>query len=240
LHRGFRRVLEGLRRSFDAWPHLAPTACPIAVATMFDKTATCEILNDAAVPVPDMLGSGIDMPEVVHDLTLFRDWPTAYVKLNTGSSATGIVVLHPNEPDRPAFGITSIARIQGEFYNSRRLRRVSGDDLHRAIQFILDEGAIVQRGVPMAQIDGQNFDVRVVCINGRPAASIFRLSSNPMSNLHLGGRRGDPLAAGRRSRPAPGSMRSIIVWRPQPASTRRSRESIWFSSGDTAAITSSK
>ena len=43
----------------------------------------------------------------------------------------------------------------------------------------------------MAQIDGQNFDVRVVCVHGRPAASIFRLSPHPMTNLHLGGRRGD-------------------------------------------------
>jgi glutathione synthase/RimK-type ligase-like ATP-grasp enzyme len=33
--------------------------------------------------------------------------------------------------------------------------------------------------------------VRVVCLYGRPAASIFRLSSGPMTNLHLGGRRGD-------------------------------------------------
>jgi hypothetical protein len=32
----------------------------------------------------------------------------------------------------------------------------------------------------MAQIDGQNFDVRVVCVHGRPAASIFRISSGPM------------------------------------------------------------
>ena len=43
----------------------------------------------------------------------------------------------------------------------------------------------------MAHIDGQNFDVRVVCVYGKPAATIFRLSSNPMTNLHLGGRRGD-------------------------------------------------
>jgi glutathione synthase/RimK-type ligase-like ATP-grasp enzyme len=43
----------------------------------------------------------------------------------------------------------------------------------------------------MAQLDGQNFDVRVVCVYGRPVASIFRLSSAPMTNLQLGGRRGD-------------------------------------------------
>jgi glutathione synthase/RimK-type ligase-like ATP-grasp enzyme len=43
----------------------------------------------------------------------------------------------------------------------------------------------------MAQVDGQNFDVRVVCVYGKPVCSVFRLSSLPMTNLHLGGRRGD-------------------------------------------------
>ena len=55
LYRGFRRVLRGLRKSFDARPHLAPTACPLAVAEMFDKTATCRKLDAAGVPVPDWL-----------------------------------------------------------------------------------------------------------------------------------------------------------------------------------------
>jgi hypothetical protein len=30
-----------------------------------------------------------------------------------------------------------------------------------------------------------------VCVHGQPVASIFRLSPHPMTNLHLGGRRGD-------------------------------------------------
>lgn len=191
LYRGFRRVLVGLRKAFDARLHLKPTACPLAIAEMFDKSATAVKLHNAGVPVPDMMGQPIDMPAVVHDLTLSYDWPTAYIKLNTGSSATGIVVLHPNAPERPAFGITTLAELDGNFYNSRLVRRVSGDGLERAVQFVLDEGAIIQRGIPMAQIDGQNFDVRVVCIHGKPSATIFRLSSNPMTNLHLGGQRGD-------------------------------------------------
>ncbi len=191
LYRGFHRVLRGLRKSFDARPHLMPTACPLAIAEMFDKTATCEKLVAAGVPVPDTLPSPVDMPEVVHDLAIFREWPCAYVKLNTGSSATGIVVLHPNASERPAFGVTTLAEISGAFYNSRLVRRVERPEWNRAIQFILDEGAIVQRGIPIAQVDGQNFDVRVVCVYGRPVAIIFRLSPHPMTNLHLGGRRGD-------------------------------------------------
>jgi hypothetical protein len=191
LYRGFRRVLRGLRASFDTRPHLKPTACPLAVAEMFDKTATARKLTSAGVPVPEMLDPPCETPAMVHDLTLLRGWSHAYVKLNTGSSATGIVVLHPQQGDRPAYGITTLAEIRGEFYNSRLVRRVTGPDLDSAVQFVLDEAAFVQRGIPMAQVDGQNFDVRVVCICGKPAATIFRLSPHPMTNLHLGGRRGD-------------------------------------------------
>jgi glutathione synthase/RimK-type ligase-like ATP-grasp enzyme len=43
----------------------------------------------------------------------------------------------------------------------------------------------------MAQIDGCNFDVRVIVIHGKPAFTVFRLSHLPMTNLHLGGHRGD-------------------------------------------------
>ncbi|QJW96560.1 STM4014 family protein [Frigoriglobus tundricola] len=190
LYRGFRRVLHGLRKSFDARPHLHPTACPLAVAEMFDKTAAAGRIAAASVPVPEMLGT-CDAPEALHDAAASRAWPNAYVKLNTGSSATGIVVLHPNHNGRPAFGITTLAEIDGAFYNSRLVRRVTGADLDAAVQFVLNEGAIVQRGIPMAQADGQNFDVRVVTVYGKPAATIFRLSPHPMTNLHLGGRRGD-------------------------------------------------
>jgi hypothetical protein len=68
---------------------------------------------------------------------------------------------------------------------------LTGPPLERAADFLLGEGAFAQQGISLAQIDGQNFDVRVVCIHGRSAACIFRLSPGPMTNLHLGGRRGD-------------------------------------------------
>ena len=49
----------------------------------------------------------------------------------------------------------------------------------------------MQQGIPHAQLDGQNADLRVVCVGGRVVATIFRLSPHPITNLHLGGRRGD-------------------------------------------------
>jgi hypothetical protein len=185
-YRGFRRVLGGLARAFAARPHLAPTACPLAVAEMFDKTATAAKLHAAGVPVPNWLEDSRNVFAELADGG--RGWPTIYLKLNTGSSATGIIALR-SEGGR-FHGTTTLAEIGGRFFNSRRLLHVAGLALERAADFLLREGAFAQQGIPMAQIDGQNFDVRVVCVYGRPAASIFRLNSGPMTNLQLGGRRG--------------------------------------------------
>jgi hypothetical protein len=85
-----------------------------------------------------------------------------------------------------------VVRLDDGFYSTRRLVRASGGELDAVLGFLLAEGARVERGIRMAQVDGQNFDVRVVVIRGRPTFTVFRLSSLPMTNLHLGGRRGDP------------------------------------------------
>ena len=188
-YRGFHRVLRGLARAFDARPHLSPTANPLAVAEMLDKTATTAKLYAAGIPVPNWLQNPRDVFAELVDGENGRGWRTVYLKLNTGSSATGIIALR-SEQDR-FHGTTTLAEIGGRFFNSRRLLHLTGAALERAAHFLLTEGAFAQQGIAKIQIDGQNADVRVVCVYGRPVASIFRLSSAPMTNLQLGGRRGD-------------------------------------------------
>jgi hypothetical protein len=65
-------------------------------------------------------------------------WPAAYVKLATGSSAAGIAVVHAL--DDPAWAITSVVRIDNDFHNTRRLRRIDGDELDAVLRFLLGEG----------------------------------------------------------------------------------------------------
>jgi hypothetical protein len=191
LHRGFCRVLRGLRRSFDSRPHLTPLACPLAIAELFDKNATAARLSAAGIPCPPSLAAPASPAALLAELRR-RRWPVSYVKLAAGSSATGMAVVHALE--EPVWATTSMIRIDGEFHNTRRLRQSTGADLAAVLEFILREGSCVQRGIPMAQLDGQNFDVRVVVLHGRPEFTIFRLSSAPMTNLHLGGRRGETAA----------------------------------------------
>jgi len=162
---------------------------PLAVAELFDKNATSERLAAHDIPCPPALPAP-DTPEELLERLRQARFGTAYVKLNTGSSASAIAVVRAG--DDPPWAISSLVRIGDEFASSRRLQHHAGVDLRAVLGFLLAEGACVQRGIRMAQVDGQNFDVRVVVIHGTPAFTVFRLSSQPMTNLHLGGRRGDP------------------------------------------------
>ena len=188
LHRGFCRTLRGIRAALDRKRNVQPLACPLAVAELFDKTATARRLREAGLPCPAMIPAPSNADVLLLELRELK-FKTAYVKLNTGSSATGIAVVHAL--DDPPWAITSMLRIGDFFYNTRKLQKITGEQLDETLAFLIREGAFIQEGIPMAQIDGQNFDLRVVVIHGRPAFTIFRLSGLPMTNLHLGGRRGD-------------------------------------------------
>ncbi len=186
---GFRRVLRGLKTCFAARPHLTPTADPNAIALMFDKTAASRRMREARVPVPQELqrvgGSWLVGLSQRPDTMQSRH---AYFKLNAGSSAVGLAVVDLFSP--PGMTTTVLHRA-GEFFNSRQLQNYTGSDAMAVLNWIASEGAIVQAEVPAARIGGRKFDVRVVCYYGRPVASIFRLSDGPITNLHLGGTRGD-------------------------------------------------
>ena len=188
VYEGFCRTLSGLRESLDGRPQLRPLACPLAVAELFDKTATSRRLTAAGLPCPPSLSPPQSSAELL-ELLRARRFKTAYVKLNTGSSATGIAVVHPL--DDPPWAVTSMVRIGDVYHNTRKLQKISGPALDDVLSFLLREGAFIQEGIPMAQIDGQNFDLRVVIIHDTVAFSIFRQSGLPMTNLHLGGRRGE-------------------------------------------------
>jgi hypothetical protein len=190
LYEGVHHVLGGLKDSFDRRPHLRPLACPLDVALMFDKNAAADRLEAAGVPCPPSLPRPLPAdPEGLLARVREHHFQTAYVKLNTGSSAAAMAVLHAGD-DAP-WALSTLVRLAGYYHSTRRLRRLVGAELRGVLAFLLGEGACVQRGIRMAQVDGQNFDVRVVVLHGKPAFTVFRLNDVPITNLHLGGRRGD-------------------------------------------------
>lgn len=187
---GWQQVLLNLEQSFGARPHLQPLARPSHIAAMFDKLETSSRLREAGLPCPDevdtsLCSTGSDVLVAIEAERM----ETAFAKLRTGSSATGIIAI--DSRNQPRTGLTSMIEIEGDIFNTLRLQSVEAEMLERLLGFLLDEGLCVQRGISKARIDGQGFDLRVIVIGGEPEVTIFRLSNAPMTNLHFGGRRGD-------------------------------------------------
>ncbi|MGL6077026.1 MAG: STM4014 family protein [Fimbriiglobus sp.] len=185
---GWEVVLERLKSSLPLRPHLRLSASPDAIRTMFDKTATSNLLRSRGITVPSHLE---EIPSTTAEIVSNRIWgQETFIKLNHGSSAVGIVHLIGRGVNACTVHISG-----GNYFNSRAPREGIRHDDFRAADWILSQGAIVQDGIPAARLDGLKFDVRVVCYYGQPVATIFRKSHLPMTNLHLGGQRGDEAAS---------------------------------------------
>ncbi len=117
-----------------------------------------------------------------------------FVKLANGSSASGVVALHFAPTSVRA--VTTIEMIkQGRsvlFYNNLRLQTYTArEDVRIIVDYLCAESAQIECWMPKASLAGRTFDLRIVVINGSARQTVVRCGSGPMTNLHLGNRRGD-------------------------------------------------
>ena len=174
-HFGVERALGDLERVFAAKPQWRVLNPPAAVRELFDKRITSRRYAEMGVPVPRPVG--------------LEDVPRAFVKLSSGSSASCLGIW---ERDAGAFTTTMERARGGRLYNSRRLRRYTGEAAQELVAFLEREGAVVEEAIAKAKLGGEFFDCRVLVIAGDPAFTIVRKSPHEITNLHLGGTRGDP------------------------------------------------
>lgn len=186
IYQGLCHVLKGLQKSFANQP--IQEANLDDVALMFDKNLTTAKLLKAEIPCPPTFqpAGGMGAEQLLEDLGK-RRWTRAFVKLAYGSCASGIAVVSPLSD--PPTAVTTVLPIGSGFFNTFNVRTVQGKELLDILDFILSEEATVQKEIPKMEIRGRNFDARFVMIEGKTAATIFRASSHPMTNLHLGGQR---------------------------------------------------
>jgi len=200
-HLGLERVLEetaSVLAERPAWRVLAP---PASVRELFDKRVTSRRYAQLGVPVPRAVGLGdesMTTPEALRARLAADGVERAFVKLSCGSSASCLGVY---ETGPGAFTTTLERGRGGRRYNSRRLRRYVGAAADELVAWLLREGSIVEELVPKAKLDGAVFDCRVLVIDRVPAFVVVRESAHEITNLHLGGRRGDPEALARAAPP---------------------------------------
>lgn len=187
-HRGVEHALVQLATDIEGrrWTVLNQ---PDEIVELFDKRRTSRRYAAAGIPVPEGLDDvPVEPAELVARLCA-RGWREAYVKLSSGSSASCLALLTLGEQ---TVVTTTLEWDAPRWFNNRKVRVLRRPaDVDRALRFILSQGAHVERGIPKARIDGRYFDCRVVCVKHEPAFVVVRESPLPITNLHLGGRRGD-------------------------------------------------
>ena len=211
---GFARVLNHWRRFFVDRPDLVVCNPPAEIATMFDKVACHRLCQRGGLPVPPVLGNfrdldhnfcaghvlaslGEDCFRSFDDLLAAMDASQqrrVFIKPAHSSSASGVVALHSRRDNYEAITSAEIVRSHGEtrLYNSLKIRRYTElEDVRDLIDTILPNRAHVEAWLPKAALQRRVCDLRIVVIAGIPQHMVVRTSRSPLTNLHLGNRRGD-------------------------------------------------
>ncbi|MFH8514472.1 STM4014 family protein [Streptomyces gelaticus] len=170
---------------------------PGDVAVLFDKRLCHGVLTGGGVPVPASPTSGAAAPVVrdwadVRERMADRGLPRFFVKLAHGSSASGVLAVETAGPGRVR-ATTSVERdVSGRLFNSLRVRRVTTErEVAAIVDGLAPDGLHIERWLPKATRRGRATDLRVVVVAGRATHAVVRTSRSPMTNLHLGGERGD-------------------------------------------------
>ncbi len=178
LHMGFETILYDISETVGppSWTLLTP---PSTISLCFDKRRTADFFRTLGIPVP-------------RTIDLDRDeYPNgAMVKLASGSSASCLGIYRRGKSG-PSF-FTTMEQTETGLYNSLRTRTYRGEPPESLVRLLRREGAHIEEFIPKASIEGQNFDLRILLVGGEPAFTVVRSSPQPITNLHLGGTRGDP------------------------------------------------
>jgi len=192
---GLAAWYAGFRAALDRVAELARSVGatlvqdPAEIVTMFDKRACHALLRDAGLPVPPALPAPSSYAELRAAMAE-AGWRRVFVKPAYGSSAAGIIALRVHSGR--VWATTPIEESGGRLFNSLRVREHHDEaTVARLVDRLAPEGLHVERWFPKAALDGRVTDLRIVVIDGRPTHVVVRTSRTPMTNLHLGGRRGD-------------------------------------------------
>jgi glutathione synthase/RimK-type ligase-like ATP-grasp enzyme len=168
-------------------------ADPDEVAVTFDKTLTHARLADHGVPVPGLIGAFDDYAGL-KDALVAGAHSRAFLKIRHGSSASGVVALHRAGPRVRAVTSAEMVRTATgiELYNSLRLSVYDHEqDVADLVDILAADGLHAEAWIPKARQGGRDGDLRIVTVAGRATHAVLRTSPHPMTNLHLGGQRGD-------------------------------------------------
>lgn len=205
--RGLERALRALADLGRAHPWIRLQGSPLEMAEMCDKRRTRSRLEAAGVPLPRGLGtvgSHAELTQVLDRARVSR----VFLKPPHGSSASGVLAYQRGGRRESVTTSVELVRQGAEvrLFNSLHLRRYTDPGEVALLVDLLardlappgarpdpEAGLLVEEWIPKQGCSLGCFDLRLLVIGGEARQVVVRTSQGPLTNLHLGNRRGDPL-----------------------------------------------
>ncbi|AKF81120.1 hypothetical protein MFUL124B02_18190 [Myxococcus fulvus 124B02] len=188
-HLGLLRVLSELEAVFRERPSWRVLQSPASIGDLFDKRVTSRRYAALGVPVPEPLDGVTDVASLRERMDE-EGWREVFVKVSCGSSASCLGIFRRLRGHESL--VTTVEQSPRGWFNTLKVRRIrEPEPLERVLDFLLREGSQVERSIPKARLGGDLFDCRVLAVRGEPAFIVVRQSRLPITNLHLGGWRGE-------------------------------------------------
>ncbi|MGV3531167.1 MAG: STM4014 family protein [Chthoniobacteraceae bacterium] len=188
-HRGFCEVLELISAT-----GIPCVNAPSDIAVMFDKWAShCRFL-ERGVPRPAAELAPADFTSFRREMQGRRSG-RVFLKPLHGSSASGVCALRWTPTHQQLIAPLRIDSADGRavLVNSLEVRTYTTlVDIELILGKLLPQGMICEQWIPKLSLEDGSIDLRVLVIAGEARHWVVRQSRHPMTNLHLGNRRGDP------------------------------------------------
>ena len=156
---------------------------PDALLRALDKKETKEVLMDKGLKVTPMLPSPQSFDELRQ---LLADCGRGcFLKPRYGSGG-GIMAIR-YQPNRNKWVVyTTLRQVDGVIHNTKRINRLSVEkEIIPLAEAVIQTEAILEEWIPKAQLQGENYDLRVVCRESEIDYIVVRCSKGSITNLHL-------------------------------------------------------
>lgn len=157
---------------------------PHALLRALDKKETKQVLMDRGLKVTPMLPSPRSFDELRE---LLADCGRGcFLKPRYGSGAGGIMAVR-YQPNRNKWVVyTTLQQVDGVIHNTKRINRLSTEkEMIPLAEAVMQTEAILEEWIPKEQLQGENYDLRVVCRESEIDYIVVRCSKGSITNLHL-------------------------------------------------------
>lgn len=188
LAAGFRGALTRIERGLNSCGGKALNP-PAAIRLLFDKVAMGKWLFERGYPTPEHLFDLKDYDDLIARMRSDRI-REVYVKLAGGSYAVGIVILTCGSTW--AHAQSTMKPTPRGIFNTKRLFTCRSEaQVRLLVNTLSQQGAVVQHAIPKLQLEGMYSDLRVLVVYGEVPFLVCRLSPHKITNLRIGGLRGN-------------------------------------------------